>query len=277
MIKQNKWFLIGGGALVALIVGLLVFLTASDWSGITSIKDFLGGTSMIKYVVLAFLTVAFLTAIVILIAKKAKNNTAFNPVERIAIISIFTALSYVLMFFGIPFILPFLKIELSIVVIVGVMLLVDYKTAVLIALLKSTIDYIIKGSAVGYPIDQIAHFTAVLVFLTTIYIITTYFKNKFDAEKRGIKFGLIIGVLTTTVTMLILNTLWILPVYIKLFTSEGFYNYVEMDEPKNFFLWILKIFGPFNLIQWGITAVVSYIIYLRVVLPLRKYISEEKR
>ncbi len=271
---MNKWKTSAALLGVALVVFCIVMLSIKDFDGIDFVKDFIKDTSMIKYLILALLTVVLIGIAMLIIFKSGKkDDKRFSPTMKMTIVGTFTALSYVLMFFGIPFILPFLKIEFSIVIVVAVMLLVDYKSAILVAFLKSAIDYMIKGSAVGYPIDQMAHFIAVFVFITTIYICLKVLKKPENENKKMI-LGFSAGVLATASVMVMLNFLWILPVYIKLFTVEGFYSFVEMDEPKNFFLWVLSIFGTFNLIQWGLTAIVSFIIYKKAVVPLKQYIEK---
>ncbi len=269
---KKKFGLIISGLIIFVLVTLIILFSVNGWGGqnkiINNILNFLNGDSMLKYVFIAITSTLLLGLAIMEFANKTKSNDDFKLIQKMTIIAIFTALSYILMFIGIPLFLPFLKLEISVAVIVGVMFIVDYKSAMLIAFIKSAIDYLIKGSAVGYPIDQIAHFIAVSIFLTTLYIFAKIFAKR-DKEEKGVIIGAVCGVFSTTILMLLLNFLWILPVYMKLFTTDGFYKYIEKEEPTNFLLWVVSIFGPFNLIQWGVVAIASYIIYKKVVLTLR--------
>ncbi len=271
---KKNWFYILGVTLAVAIVATITILCIRDWEGVESgFKDYLKMDTYVYVIVGILSTIIFSALIAYFAIKKSKESLEFSPVHKIAIVAIFTALSTVLMYFGIPFVLPFLKIEFSVVIAVAILFLVDYKSAIFITLLKCGLNYLLKGSGgVPYPIGEIAHFMAVAIFLTTIYIIYNIFAKR-NQESKGIAVGCITAVFTTTIFMLILNYLWILPVYIDLYTADGFYASLDMEEPENFIGWLIVSFGTFNLVQWGIIAIASIIVYKKVVVPLRGKLS----
>ncbi|MGL5978077.1 MAG: ECF transporter S component [Erysipelotrichaceae bacterium] len=163
-----------------------------------------------------------------------------NSVRRLVIIALMVALSYVLMFWGVPVVpaAPFLKIELSFLPIIVLALGVDVKSALLASFIVNMMDFFFKGSMTGLPIDQMANFLAVTFFLTTM----VYF-----VKKEKVVLGLITAVVVNMLFMTTLNYFVITPWY---FSLAGW------DMPENLLLYCVQIYGVFNLIKWGLVAVV---------------------
>ncbi|QVK21704.1 ECF transporter S component [Mycoplasmatota bacterium] len=280
--RKNRLFF--GVAVVLLLVSFFVKIVFSkeNWSGsivyegMTGVKEFLnslGGNTILNYFIVGFLIVLAIIILATLFTKISDSNSEMSDVKKLSLVGIFSALAYIFMFFGIPFILPFLKVEISVVIIILVMSFVDYKSGILIALIISVLDFLVKGSAVGYPIDQFAYFIAAFFFITPIFFI----KRKTKTNK-GIAVGLITSTLITTVIMVILNYIWILPVYIKLYGLDSITQYanavdVNLGSANQEFIWVAVTFGAFNLVKWGIVAVIGYI-SLRTTGPLIKSLSK---
>lgn len=168
-----------------------------------------------------------------------KNNT----VRRLVLIALMVALSYILMFIGFPIIpiAPWLNIDFSFLPIVVLALGLDLKSALLAAFMVNFIDFFLKGSMTGLPIDQMTNLIAITIFLVS----TVYF-----AKKGKLFLGLFVSVLINVVLMTILNYFWITPLY---------FGILGYDLPDNLLLYCVQVYGVFNAVKWGLVAFVYYI------------------
>jgi|GEM_PF-3100788 len=216
----------------------------------TRINEFLQQVSQATNSYLGIGVLIVITTILasVLIYKKSERNEVLSNTKLIVISGVFSSLAFILMYFGIPLILPFLKIEFSFAVIFLIAMIVDMKTGITILLIVSILDYIVKGSQVGIPIDQLAYFIASLTFLVVSY---------YTSKKYNKLAGVVLATVVTAIVMTLLNYAFITPFYIDLYTTEGFWGYVGEVEPKNFFMWCVRIYMPFNLIKWGLVSVVT--------------------
>lgn len=187
--------------------------------------------------VLAFVIVVLL---VFMTTKYLKTST-MSSTEKMTNIAVFAALAFVFMFVGFPIIpvAPYLKVEFSVLVLLVLALRVDYKAAIVASLIVNFIDYLVKGSMVGWPLDQLANFTATLIFILPVLLLS---------PKKANGISIITGVVLVSAVMVILNYLVITPIY---------FGYVL---PENFFWYCLSIYGPFNLIKWGLVGTAFYIV-----------------
>jgi len=280
--ESNKLFTWLVASAVALTVLVIIIFSKEDWtgsrvySGIAKLKEFidlLGANTLLNYLIVGILIFLSVIVLAVFFTKLAASNSELSDVKKVSIVGVFSGLAFIFMFFGIPFILPFLKIEVSVVIILLVMSFVDFKSGVMIALIIAVLDFIVKGSAVGYPIDQFAYFIAAFFFITPVYFIT---RNN-NSNKR-LLVGLIVSTLVTTVIMILLNYIWILPVYIKLYGLDSITDYanavaVNTESANKEFMWIAVTFGTFNVVKWGIVAIVGYI-SLKATKPLIKILSK---
>ncbi len=184
-----------------------------------------------------------------------------NATKEITYTGVFAGLGIVLSYIKYPIILPFLSIDLEFTVVIVAYLLFNIRSSLFISMILAIVSYIISGSQVGYPIDQIAMFTAYFSFILALFI---FDKVVVEQKQHHLPIKLGIGVFTVTVVMVLMNYLWITPVYIELYTAGGFYSWIGIEEPENFFLWILSTYGIFNLIYYTFNSVVSFVTYKSV-------------
>jgi riboflavin transporter FmnP len=185
-----------------------------------------------------------LVVLLVLFSTKFLKVSDLSRTERMTNIAIFSALAFVFMFVGFPIIpaAPYLKVEFSVLVILILALRVDYKAAIMSSLIVNILDYIIKNSAVGIPIDQTANFLATLAFVLPILLLKDNFKDLLS---------IVIGVASVTVLMVLLNYLFITPFY---------FNLAGWPLPENLFWYCLSLYGPFNLIKWGLVGISYYFV-----------------
>lgn len=195
--------------------------------------------NLIVACILSIIGVVLLT----FINRKYYVSDKYSSVQKMTIIGVFSALTVILMYLGIPFMADYLKIEFSVALILLVALIVDFKTGIYVSIIANVTDFILKGSVTGIPIDQIANFSASMVFLA----VTFYF-----VKNKKLIFGLISGVLMVTIVMLILNYTWITPFY---------FNLAGWPLPDDLFMYIIGLYGPFNLVKWTIVGIVTVGLY----------------
>ncbi|MGL5540031.1 MAG: ECF transporter S component [Erysipelotrichaceae bacterium] len=165
-----------------------------------------------------------------------------NSVRRLVIIALMIALSYILMFIGFPVvpIAPYLKVDFSFLPIVILALGLNLRSAILASFIVNMLDFFMKGSLTGLPIDQMANFLAITVFLLSM----VYFERK---GKRVL--GLFVSVFINIAFMTLINYFWITPLY---FSIAGW------DMPENLLLYCVQVYGLFNLVKWGLVAAVYH-------------------
>lgn len=173
--------------------------------------------------------------------------------RRIATVAVFSALATIVMFFEFPILptAPFLKIDLSdVVVIIGGFILGPL-SGILIALCKVLLHWIITGG--GFPAligDFISFICSLAIFLPLIYK-----KRKITIIKA------IVAVLLLTIVASVLNYFVMLPLYIKLFNFN-----IGMPISK----YILTAIIPFNIIKGVILIVVSSFVIHKLQAVIKK-------
>lgn len=174
-----------------------------------------------------------------------------NRTKKIIFTGMMGAIAFLLTFIFFPF-TNFLKLDVAdIPALVGTFV---YGPIIGFAIefLKNVLDYLFKGSDTGIPIGHIANLTAGL-----LYVLPIYFVYKKIPSKKGLLIACIIGVLSMTVFMSILNYYYYWPMYAKL---SGL-------NPNSFgpmFDYLAKIIVPFNLLKGTITSIVFFVLYPRL-------------
>jgi riboflavin transporter FmnP len=160
--------------------------------------------------------------------------------SRILLITIFAAIAAGLMIFPqIPMFGGFMKLDFSIIPIIIILYVLNLKDAFWVLLLRSVLELIINGdlsSLIGMPMNIVA----VISFIFAIWCLQREITN--FALKKFILGG-IVGTFLLTITMIILNIVYALPLYEKVINFK--LANLGMDTKE----WILLMTLPFNLIQ----------------------------
>lgn len=183
--------------------------------------------------------------------------------RRMALIAILSALSFVLMLVSFP-ILPgadFLKIDFSIIPILCGLVLLDLPSAYLVLLLRTVLKLLLDNRGVndfiGLPMNMvaIALFVAAFAFLWK--------------EQKGFKrfvLASVVGTVSLTLSMLLLNLVFAIPLYAK-FANFDIAQVIGLGQ------YLLYMVLPFNLLEGLLFSLAFAGLYspLRTVLRTYRY------
>jgi riboflavin transporter FmnP len=156
---------------------------------------------------------------------------------------------------------PYLKVEVSGLIIFLTLLWFDWKTAALVSLYTNFIHVFMPGSApVIIFLDEGVNFIATMVFILPTVLFLK--KTNLTTSKKFSPILLIsiIGAIFTAVIMTLYNAFINLPII---------YGW-----PMPFWT-VVEIFGVFNLIKWGLVAIVINLTWKRLY-KLRNFGEEEE-
>lgn len=178
--------------------------------------------------------------------KKTKLNTKMT-----AFLGIIVGMASVLMILGFS-VIPgflFLKVEFSALIIFMTLLWFDLKTAVIVSLLTNILHFLMPGTPPLIPLlDEMVNFLATMIFILPTAIFLKKHKLSEPKSNLSILWFSIIGVASTTVLMVLFNQYINLPLI---------YN-IDMT-----FTQVLTVFGIFNLIKWGLNAILINLTWKR--------------
>ena len=100
--------------------------------------------------------------------------------KKLVTLAILSAIGTILMFIEIPSSHFWLKFDLSDVVVYLSAMIYGPIGAIIVAFIKSIINFIIKGSHVGIPIDQFIAFIASLAYTLPFYYVTKLLNNNVE-------------------------------------------------------------------------------------------------
>ena len=193
--------------------------------------------------------------------------------KKMALISIFGALSAVLMYFKfpIPFMPPFMDFDFcGVPEMIGGFALGPI-AAVLIIAIKLVLKLALMGTTTMF-VGELSNFILSCVYvLPAIYV---YHRNK---TKRGAVYGLILGTLLVSVTAIFTNLCIIIPFYGTMLGLQ-FSSILDMCAAVNPLInssITLAIFGivPFNLIKNGVVSIITIILYKKISHLIKGYIK----
>lgn len=193
--------------------------------------------------------------------------------RELVTIGILTALSVVIMLIEIPNpLVPFLKFDLSDVVVLVVLLAYGWKTATITVLLRGLLHAWIKGPDPYSAIPYLGNMTAVLASLT---IILAFVVARKVLKSKDLVTG-IIAVLALTVVLTVLNYFIITPAYFGWPTvsfvdvQASFSGFVawdtsgRFDATSGYLMAVLFAYVPFNIIKGTMITVAYFLLEKRV-------------
>ena len=185
-------------------------------------------------------------------------------IKKIVLIAMFSSISAVLMLFNFPIpIAPsFMKMDLSEIPLVIGTFLLDFNASICMVFLKQIIKIIIKPSSTFY-VGELSNLIGNLFYVVPCSIIYSKYKNKTSAI-----YSLILACILTSIVSTIVNSLFVFPMYIKIFGMSEL-QIIEMCKKINPYIdsinkvYIMSVF-PFNLVKYGISSIVSFFVYKRI-------------
>lgn len=180
--------------------------------------------------------------------------------HRIVGISLFGALSFVLMFFAFPILpaFPYLKVDFSDLSILVSFILYGPIGGSISALIRSILHYIQTGGDMGYPIGDFASLLATLSYCLPIY----YIARKATTKKIFV-LALISGTISLTIIMTLANWLVITPLYLNILN----FNVGNLRD------YIIAGVVPFNIIK----GIIISIAFLIVIPKLRPWLEKQNK
>lgn len=181
-----------------------------------------------------------------------------NKLQKLILISILAALSFILMLlqFPIPFIPPFLTVDLSdIPAFIGFLLLGGIAGS-LIIVLKIVLYGLLMASE---PIGPLSNLLAAFSLLLPIYFM--YMRSK---TKKSLIAGFTLGIISLTIMMAVLNYFVLLPMYGLIIDHT--------DLIANIRAVVTAGIIPFNIIKGIIVSLAAYLVYIKLIPKLEKLV-----
>lgn len=171
--------------------------------------------------------------------------------RRLVYIAILTALSFLLMYFQFPLIpgADFLKIDFSILPLLALMLVYDFKSAWLALVLRSLLTLLLNNNGPSTIIGLPMNIMALGLFITALAILW-----KKEQSFKNYVIASIAGTLLLTIAMVALNIFYAVPAYAAF---AGF-------EIKQLSKYIFAMVIPFNLVEGVVFALSFYLVHLAV-------------
>ncbi len=196
-------------------------------------------------------------------------------IQQIALIGLFGALGAVLMIFRfpIPFMPPFMEFDFSGLVEITGGFVMGPVPAFLIILVKVLVQVALQGtrSAMTGELQN--------VILSSCYVLPAviiYFHHK--TKKTAIA-GMITGTVFTSLVAVFTNLFIIIPFYVNLMgmSWESILDMCSRVNPLMSDMITFAIFGiiPFNLFKYGVTSIITYLIYKRVSRPMKIFLGRD--
>lgn len=168
--------------------------------------------------------------------------------KKIVTLGILSALGALLMLLEIPYPpVPFLKLEISDVVVLVVFMIYGFKESFMVGILKALVNLLVFGPAGFYAVGQIVAVIASMSYVFGMYVTT----NRFHFNKYV---GAVITIFIVTTTMVIANYLFVTPIYVGELTFLDVREYINpqafgLDMNGGYLTAILIVYVPFNIIK----------------------------
>lgn len=187
-------------------------------------------------------------------------NRASENTRKLTYCALFAAIATALMYFELPmpFMPPFLKMDISGVVSLLAAFMFGWAPAVMITLVKDIIHFF---SSTSGGVGQVADF----LMISTFSMVASYFYRKVHTKKGAVT-GLAIGSAAMTVVGVLTNKYMLIPFYSKLMPIEAILEACGAVNPFIGDINTYLLFGaaPFNIIKSGLLSALTLLLYKRL-------------
>ncbi len=198
------------------------------------------------------------------VKKEGKQDERLLSVRKMAIIGVFSAVSFVLMLleFPLPFAPSFYKFDFSdMPALVGGFAAGPF-AGVMIEFIKILLKLVIKGTSSGF-VGEIANFVVGAAFVVPATIIYRLRKTRKTAL-----ISCIVGTLCITLAGSSLNAFFLLPAYAIIYGCD-INAFVEMGTSinpaiTNITTFYLLAVAPFNLVKGIVDSVITFVLYKHI-------------
>lgn len=197
-----------------------------------------------------------------------KTTKKINYIAKIAVLS---ALACILMLLDIPlpFIAPsFYQLDFSEVVVLIGSFAMGPLAGVIIELIKNILNIIISGGSSTAYVGEFANFVTGCAYVLPAAVI-----YRIKKDRRHAVCGMIIGTLSLALVGGLMNYFVMVPLYAKLYMPmETIISMAQAIFPSIDSLWkmILMCVVPFNLIKGTLCAILTFLLYKRLSVLLKK-------
>jgi riboflavin transporter FmnP len=254
--KRGRKSIIGGIlSVVAIVVGITVLLSIQEKTVIINDEPVIKKIEFFEILMVDFIFIIVYTIISFIMLKTHKHGKSKEKMttKKVALLGVLIGFASVLMLAGIPIMpaAPYLKLEISSLIIFMVLIWFDFKSAILVSLATNLIHVFMPSlTAPVIPfLDEGINFIATMSFLIPSVLLLN---TKEDAEKPSYKKVLLatgIGVAFTTIFMVSYNAFINLPIIYRF----------EMP-----FKDVLAIFGIFNIAKWGASFLIINLLWRKL-------------
>ncbi len=229
----------------------------------STIKDNWGHFAALIILIL----VAFAVTLVVekLAAKKEKElngrSEAMFSIRKVAIIGVFSAISFVLMLieFPLPFAPSFYKFDFSDIPALIGGFAAGPMVGVMIEFIKVFLNILIQGTTSGF-VGEIANFVVGAAFILPATII-----YRFKKTRKVALISCLTGTVCIAVVGSLLNAFFLLPAYAVMFGSgiDAFVGMGAAINPaiSNVTTFCLFAVAPFNLVKGAVDSLITFLVY----------------
>lgn len=191
--------------------------------------------------------------------------TGFTKTRKLTYCAMFAAIATVLMFFEfpLPFMPPFLKVDLSGTVSMIAAFMLGPLPAIAINAVKDIVH--VFSSTTG-GVGELADFICTSAFAVSAAVI--YRKHH---TKKGALLGCTVGTLALTVTGMIANQFLLIPFYSKIMPIDAILSACSAVNPMigSINTYILFGAGPFNFLKGVILSLITFLLYKKLSLWIK--------
>ncbi|MCI1289975.1 MAG: ECF transporter S component [Lactobacillus sp.] len=176
--------------------------------------------------------------------------------------AVIAAIAFLIMKFEFPVIpvIPYLKMDFSDVIVAMSTFIFGPLGGTMVAFFKSLINYLISGANILSLIGDTAAFLASIAFALPMYYL-----SKKHPDKNSYKIlGIIVGILSMTIVMSVMNAFILTPMYVK---------FANFTLPHGMLSYIFTAIVPFNLAKGLVNGVIVFALWKSVIPQLRKYVA----
>ena len=215
----------------------------------------------------ALIAIAF--AVTAFVERKARQREAAEggkvedifSARKLAIIGVFSAISFVLMLieFPLPFAPAFYKFDFSDIPALIGGFAAGPLVGVMIEFIKVLLNIIIQGTTTGF-VGEIANFVVGAAFIIPATVI-----YRFKKTRKVALISCLIGTICITIVGATLNAFFLLPAYAVLFGSgvDSFIAAGTAINPAvtNLFTFCALCVAPFNLVKGVVDSAITFLVY----------------
>ena len=193
-----------------------------------------------------------------------------NKINYIAKVAILSAIAFIIMLFEMPlaFIAPtFYEMDFSDVIALVGSFALGPVAGVLIELLKNLLNILFTGSSTAY-VGEFANFVTGCAFILPAALV-----YKFRKTRKHAVIGLILSTLSLAIVGGLINYFVMVPMYAELYIPmETIIGMASAIIPAVDSLWkmILLCVVPFNLIKGVLCGLITFVLYKRLAVLLKK-------